>query len=206
MKKNRLNIVFGNADSFKTIFLLNKVSKLEDKKVAFITLDNEADNVDKKFHCITNGVSVDSVKYNNETFKPINLKIPENFYVIDWIRSFESLTENIERLSNGEEQPKPDYIFVDNLNLVDIEFDNYDDKLKKIFNTLDKLAKKYEITIVGSFNILKICDYDPQDYSDHNSIAEKIFLKRNTNKLKVYWGTNVEKFKLNSNNLRFEKH
>lgn len=202
MKKNKLNMIFGNSDSFKTIFILNKIKTLikeEDKKVAFITIDNENDMIEKTFHCIYNEMAVDTVKLNHKTFKPVGLKIPDNFYSIDWVKKFESLENNINKMF--ESDTKPDYIFIDNLNLIDIKNDNYNHKLELIFNKLNELAEKNKVTIVGTFNVLKISDYDIDDYSDYDSIAEKFFLKRKSSSLKVYWKTNVQKFKLDKNNL-----
>ncbi|CAG7580699.1 MAG: putative replicative DNA helicase [uncultured marine phage] len=212
LKENKLNLIVGHVDSAKTTLIINTVvdyiQEDEEKEVLFFSPDTKYHHIDKKIHCLVNDVDLSSVKHDKKTLKPTGLTLPKGLLVFDDCKEYDSIKQNIREFTKGG---KPSLIILDNINQIDFGFKGlpYKEKISKIFDTLCELADKEGVTILASFYMLKIANWeDDMDFSSNDENLGSMVLVQREDRVVDVFDEEVStsfKYTINPRNLKLEQ-
>lgn len=203
IKENKLNLIFGEVNSAKTTVIVNKVVELlkEGKEVLFFSPDTSSHHIEKKVYCLMEDIDTSSIKINNKTLKPDNIKVPKNLEVVDNCRNFED--DIYDKLLKDENKNK--IIIIDNINQIDFDLNlEYEEKISKIFSNLNDTNR----TIIGSFYLIQIADWtEEENFTDNDEKLGSISLVERKDDMVDIYKTDSEdssSFKISHRNLFLE--
>jgi len=188
IEKNKLNLIFGDVDSAKTTVILNTLTEYlkGENEVLLFSPCTKSYHIEKKLHCLVNDVDWVSVKHDRTSLKPIGLSLPSNLKVIDDCRVFNDIKGTIREVSRSSNLS---LIVIDNINQMDFNLNlPYKERISKTLEILNEFAGDIGVSILGSFSLLKIANWnDVESFTSNDvNLGSMIYVDRSDRVVNIF--------------------